>query len=248
MQRPDGRAERQMRPVEITTNVNIYAEGSALIKIGHTHVLCTASLEEKVPPFLRDTKEGWITAEYGMLPRATDQRTQREATRGRASGRTQEIQRLIGRSLRAVSNLPALGSRTIWVDCDVLQADGGTRTAAITGGFVAVAMALARMRTKNQLQGIPLRGLVAATSVGLLGGVACLDLAYAEDSQADVDMNIVRTDSGRFIEVQGTGERAPFSPAEMQTMLDLAIFGTDQLFDEQRRALKEILPALLPRP
>ena len=248
MQRPDGRAERQMRPVEITTNVNIYAEGSALIKIGHTHVLCTASLEEKVPPFLRDTKEGWITAEYGMLPRATDQRTQREATRGRASGRTQEIQRLIGRSLRAVSNLPALGSWTIWVDCDVLQADGGTRTAAITGGFVAVAMALARMRTKNQLQGIPLRGLVAATSVGLLGGVACLDLAYAEDSQADVDMNIVRTDSGRFIEVQGTGERAPFSPAEMQTMLDLAIFGTDQLFDEQRRALKEILPALLPRP
>jgi ribonuclease PH len=248
MQRPDGRGEKQMRPVEITTNVNIYAEGSALIKIGNTHVLCTASLEEKVPPFLRDTKEGWITAEYGMLPRATDQRTQREATRGRATGRTQEIQRLIGRSLRAVSNLPALGPRTLWVDCDVLQADGGTRTAAITGGFVAVALALARMRSRNLLQGQPLRGLVAATSVGLLGGVACLDLAYAEDSQADVDMNIVRTDTGRFIEVQGTGERAPFSPAEMQSMLDLAIAGTDQLFDQQRRALQEILPALLPRP
>lgn len=248
MQRPDGRDERQMRPVEITTNVNIYAEGSALIKIGNTHVLCTASLEEKVPPFLRDTREGWITAEYGMLPRATDQRTQREATRGRASGRTQEIQRLIGRSLRSVSNLPALGSRTLWVDCDVLQADGGTRTASITGGFVALAMAMARMRTKNQLQGAPLRGLVAATSVGMLGGISCLDLAYAEDSQADVDMNIVRTDSGRFIEVQGTGERAPFSPVELQAMLELAIFGTDQLFDQQRRVLKDILPALLPRP
>jgi len=248
MQRPDGRDERQMRPVEITTNVNIYAEGSALIKIGNTHVHCTASLEEKVPPFLRDTREGWITAEYGMLPRATDQRTQREATRGRASGRTQEIQRLIGRSLRAVSNLAALGSRTLWVDCDVLQADGGTRTASITGGFVALAMAMARLRTKNQLQGAPLRGLVAATSVGLLGGVSCLDLAYAEDSQADVDMNIVRTDSGRFIEVQGTGERAPFSPVELQSMLEMAIFGTDQLFEQQRRVLKDILPALLPRP
>ena len=183
-----------------------------------------------------------------MLPRATDQRTQREATRGKASGRTQEIQRLIGRSLRAVSDLTALGSRTIWIDCDVLQADGGTRTASITGAFVAMVLALAKMKTKNQLAKAPLRGMVAATSVGLIGGVACLDLSYAEDSQADVDMNVVRTDSGRFVELQGTGEKTPFSPQEMQAMLDLAAHGTNLLFEHQRKALRDVLPSLLPRP
>ncbi len=248
MQRLDGRGERDLRPVEITTAVNIYAEGSVLIKIGHTHVICTASVEDRVPPFLRDTNQGWITSEYGMLPRATDQRTQREATKGRASGRTQEIQRLIGRSLRAVSDLKALGSRTIWIDCDVIQADGGTRTASITGAFVALVLALGKMKTMNKLAGTPLRGMVAATSVGVLGRVPCLDLSYAEDSQADVDMNVVRTDGGQYVEVQGTGEKAPFSREEMQAMLDLATHGTNLLFDRQRAALRETLPALLPRP
>jgi ribonuclease PH len=248
MQRLDGRGERDLRAVEITTGVNKYAEGSALIRIGHTQVICTASVEDKVPPFLRDTNQGWITSEYGMLPRATDQRTQREATRGRASGRTLEIQRLIGRSLRAVSVLEALGPRTLWIDCDVIQADGGTRTASITGGFVAMALALGHLRRKNLLSGAPLRGLVAATSVGLLDGVACLDLSYAEDSQADVDMNVVRTDLGGYVELQGTGEKRSFTPAELQTLLDLAIEGTNRLFEHQRAALRDVLPALLPRP
>jgi ribonuclease PH len=237
-----------MRPVTIATGVNIYAEGSALIKIGNTHVICTASVEDRVPPFLRDANQGWITSEYGMLPRATDQRTQREATRGRASGRTQEIQRLIGRSLRSVSDLRAFGVRTIWIDCDVIQADGGTRTASITGAYVALALALYRLKQKNVLAGSPLRGVVAATSAGVLGGVPCLDLSYAEDSQADVDMNVVRTDRGQFVEVQGTGEKAPFSRQEMEAMLDLAARGTDQLFERQRAALGDILPVLLPRP
>jgi ribonuclease PH len=248
MQRLDGRSERDLRPIEITTGVNIYAEGSALIKIGNTHVICTASIEDKVPPFLRDTGQGWITSEYGMLPRATDQRTQREATRGRASGRTQEIQRLIGRSLRSVADLKALGPRTIWIDCDVIQADGGTRTASITGAFVALGMALRHMRKKSTLLAPPLRGMVAATSVGILGGVACLDLSYAEDSQAEVDMNVVRTDAGGYVEVQGTGEKSPFSPQEMQAMLDLAAHGTNLLFQHQRQALGDALPSLLPRP
>ena len=248
MQRLDGRTERDMRPVEIVTGVNMYAEGSALIKVGHTHVICTASVEDKVPPFLRDTNQGWITSEYGMIPRATDQRTQREATRGKASGRTQEIQRLIGRSLRAVTEMKALGSRTIWIDCDVIQADGGTRTASITGAFVAMVLAMAKLKSLNKLAGPPLRGMVAATSVGLLGGVPCLDLSYAEDSQADVDMNVVRTDSGRYVEVQGTGEKTPFSPDEMKAMLDLANHGAIQLFEQQRKTLREVLPALLPRP
>ncbi len=248
MQRLDGRTERDMRPVEIETGVNIYAEGSALIKVGHTHVICTASVEDKVPPFLRDTNQGWITSEYGMIPRATDQRTQREATRGKASGRTQEIQRLIGRSLRAVTDMKVLGSRTVWIDCDVIQADGGTRTASITGAFVAMVLAMGKLKSLNKLAGPPLRGMVAATSVGLLGGVPCLDLSYAEDSQADVDMNVVRTDSGRYVEVQGTGEKTPFSPDEMKAMLDLANHGAIQLFEQQRKTLREVLPALLPRP
>ncbi len=248
MKRLDGRGERDLRPVEITTGVNIYAEGSALIKVGNTQVLCTASLEDRVPPFLRDTNQGWITSEYGMLPRATDQRTQREATKGRTSGRTQEIQRLIGRSLRAVSDLKAIGSRTLWVDCDVLQADGGTRTASISGAFVALALALGKMRTMNILAGTPLRGMVAATSVGMIGGAACLDLSYAEDSQADVDMNVVRTDRGQYVEVQGTGEKTPFSQQEMDAMLELARYGTNLLFERQRETLRDVLPGILPRP
>ena len=246
MQRLDGRGERDVRQVEILTAVNIYAEGSALIKIGNTHVICTASLEDRVPPFLRDSNQGWITCEYGMLPRATDQRTQREATKGRASGRTQEIQRLIGRSLRSVSDLRALGSRTIWIDCDVVQADGGTRTASITGAFVA--LALGKMKKTSLLAGSPLRGMVAATSVGILGGAPCLDLSYAEDSQAEVDMNVVRTDRGQYVEVQGTGEKAPFSRQEMQAMLELAEHGTNLLFEHQRKALVDVLPGILPRP
>jgi ribonuclease PH len=248
MQRLDGRTERDMRPVEIQTGVNMYAEGSALIKVGHTHVICTASVEEKVPPFLRDTLQGWVTSEYGMIPRATDQRTQREATRGKASGRTQEIQRLIGRSLRSVMDLKALGSRTIWIDCDVIQADGGTRTASITGAFVAMVLALSKLKSLNRLTGPPLRGMVAATSVGLLGGVPFLDLSYAEDSQADVDMNVVRTDTGRYVEVQGTGEKTPFTPEEMKAMLELANHGANLLFEHQRKTLREVLPTLLPRP
>src|SRR5437879_9407916 len=191
MQRQDGRSERDMRPVESQTGINIYAEGSALIKIGHTHVICTASVEDKVPPFLRDTNQGWITSEYGMIPRATDQRTQREATRGKASGRTQEIQRLIGRSLRAVAEMKALGSRTVWIDCDVIQADGGTRTASITGAFVAMALALERMVAAGILKSVPLRDSVAATSVGLVDETMLLDLAYEEDSRAQVDMNVI---------------------------------------------------------
>jgi ribonuclease PH len=183
-----------------------------------------------------------------MLPRATDQRTQREVTRGRASGRTQEIQRLIGRALRAVSDLKALGPRTFWIDCDVIQADGGTRTASITGAFVALALALGHARKKSVLAGMPLRGMVAATSVGIIDGVPLLDLAYSEDSQADVDMNIVRTDAGHFVEIQGTGEKAPFAQKEMDSMLELASHGTSILFEHQRRALGDILPTILPRP
>ena len=247
MQRLDGRDERQSRPIEILTGVSMHAEGSALIKVGQTHVLCTASVEDRVPPFLRETGQGWVTCEYGMLPRATNERTQREATKGRPSGRTQEIQRLIGRSLRAVIEAKALGPRTIWIDCDVLQADGGTRCAAISGALVALTLALAKLRAKNLLGGPVLRGLVAATSVGIVGGLACLDLSYVEDSQADVDMNVVRTDAGRFVEVQGTAEKHPFSLEEMQRLLELAALGTDRLFEAQRAVLRDVLPPLLPR-
>jgi ribonuclease PH len=247
MQRLDGRDERQSRPIEILTGVNMHAEGSALIKVGQTHVLCMASVEDRVPAFLRETGQGWVTCEYGMLPRATNERTQRESTKGRPSGRTQEIQRLIGRSLRAVIDAKALGQRTVWIDCDVLQADGGTRCAAISGAYVALALALAKLRAKNLLGGGVLRGLVSATSVGIVGGLACLDLSYVEDSQADVDMNVVRTDGGRFVEVQGTAEKHPFSLEEMQRLLDLAVLGTDRLFEAQRAVLRDVLPPLLPR-
>jgi ribonuclease PH len=243
--RKDGRGPNQLREIRIDLDVNKYAEGSALIVLGDTRVICTASQEDKVPQWLRGQGQGWITAEYGMLPRATDVRTQREASRGRPSGRTQEIQRLIGRSLRAVTQLTAMGERTIWVDCDVIQADGGTRTASITGGFVALALALRRMRDRDQLLKKPLTGLVAATSVGILEGVPCLDLGYEEDSRAEVDMNIVRTSAGKYVEVQGTAEKTPFSHEEMQRMLQLANEGIDRLFDRQRSLLSDFLPSLL---
>jgi len=244
-QRKDTRAPNQMRELRIEPDVNKYAEGSALIVLGDTKVICTASIEDRVPPWLRGQGQGWVTAEYGMIPRATDQRTQREASKGRPSGRTQEIQRLIGRSLRSVTLLTAMGERTIWIDCDVIQADGGTRTASITGGFVALALAFKRMKEKDQLFKKPLTGLVAATSVGVLDGTVCLDLCYEEDSKADVDMNIVRTSAGRYVEVQGTAEKTPFSQEEMQKMLGLANDGIDRLFEAQRKLLSASLPSLL---
>ena len=244
-QRKDARSPSQMRELRIDLDVNKYAEGSALITLGDTRVICTASLEDRVPPWLRGQGQGWVTAEYGMIPRATDVRTQREASKGRPSGRTQEIQRLIGRSLRAITQLTAMGERTIWVDCDVIQADGGTRTASITGGFVALALAFRRMKEKDQLFKKPLTGLVAATSVGVLEGTPCLDLRYEEDSNADVDMNIVRTSAGRYVEVQGTAEKTPFTQEEMQKMLALANDGIDRLFEMQRKLLSSFLPSVL---
>jgi len=245
LQRKDGRGANQLRELRIDLDVNKYAEGSALITLGDTKVLCTASQEEKVPQWLRGQGQGWVTAEYGMLPRATDVRTQREASRGRPSGRTQEIQRLIGRSLRAVTQVTAFGERTIWVDCDVLQADGGTRTASITGGFVALTLAFRRMRDRDQLLRKPLTGLVAATSVGILETTPCLDLTYEEDSRAEVDMNIVRTSAGKYVEVQGTAEKTPFSQEEMLKMLHLAGDGIDRLFERQRSLLSDFLPSIL---
>jgi len=244
-QRKDARSPSQMRDLRIDVDVNKYAEGSALISLGDTRVICTASLEDRVPPWLRGQGQGWVTAEYGMIPRATDVRTQREASKGRPSGRTQEIQRLIGRSLRAITQLTAMGERTIWVDCDVIQADGGTRTASITGGFVALALAFRRMKEKDQLFKRPLTGLVAATSVGVLEGTPCLDLRYEEDSKADVDMNIVRTSAGRYVEVQGTAEKTPFTQDEMQKMLGLANDGIDRIFEMQRKLLSSFLSSVL---
>jgi ribonuclease PH len=245
IQRKDTRAPNQMRELRIEVDVNKYAEGSALIILGDTKVICTASVEDRVPPWLRGQGQGWVTAEYGMIPRATDVRTQREASKGRPSGRTQEIQRLIGRSLRAVTQLTATGERTLWVDCDVIQADGGTRTAAITGGFVALALAFKKMKERDQLFKKPLLGLVAATSVGMLEKTPCLDLRYEEDSRADVDMNIVRTSAGKYVEVQGTAEKIPFSQEEMQKMLTLANEGIDRLFERQRSLLSSFLPSIL---
>jgi ribonuclease PH len=204
-------------------------------------VICTASVEERVPPFLRGSGKGWVTAEYGMLPRATTTRMQREATAGKVGGRTQEIQRLIGRSLRAVIAMTELGERTIWVDCDVIQADGGTRTAAITGGFVALVLALERVREKGLLPRVPVTNYVAATSVGVIGGTPMLDLAYEEDSRADVDMNIIKTSDGRFIEVQGTAEAQPFSRAELDALLALADTGIATLIARQREVVGRIL-------
>ena len=204
------------------------------IEAGRTRVICTASVEDRVPPFLRNTGKGWVTAEYGMLPRATNTRMQREASAGKVGGRTQEIQRLIGRSLRSVTNMQALGERTIWIDCDVIQADGGTRTASITGAFVALALALEKMRERDAIKTIPLSDYVAATSVGIVDGEPLLDLAYEDDSRAEVDMNVVKTGDGRFIEVQGTAEAMPFGRDALDRLLDLADTGIRKLVEKQR--------------
>ena len=237
MSRPSGRAPDEMRRIVLEPGAAKYAEGSCLARFGDTHVLCTASVEEKVPPFLRNTGSGWITAEYGMLPRSTHTRTDREASRGRQTGRTQEIQRLIGRSLRAVTNLKALGERQIRIDCDVLQADGGTRTAAITGSYVALSLALKDMVAKATLAASPLTDAVAAVSCGIAAGVPVLDLDYAEDSAADADANFVLTGTGGIVEVQGTAEQEPFTEAQFHALLTLAKKGIGELTALQRLAI-----------
>lgn len=235
--RASNRLPHQLRPLHIERNINRFSEGSALISLGYTKVLCTASIEERVPPFLRGKGQGWVTAEYSMLPRATHERTPREAARGKQQGRTLEIQRLIARSLRSVVDLEALGERTITIDCDVLQADGGTRTAAITGGFVALADAIRYLLTNGKISKNPLHGQLAAVSVGIYRGEAILDLEYKEDSEAETDMNIVMNDAGAFIEVQGTAEGHAFHRDEMDKLLDLAADGIKEIMQEQRRVL-----------
>ncbi|HEX8171516.1 MAG TPA: ribonuclease PH [Thermoanaerobaculia bacterium] len=239
--RADGRTPDQLRPVTITTHFTRHAEGSVLIEVGDTKVICTASLQEKVPPFLYRSGKGWVTAEYGMLPRATTERVEREAAKGKQSGRTQEIQRLIGRSLRAAVNAELMGERTVWIDCDVIQADGGTRTASITGAYVALVLALSRVYLDGVMNSWPIVDFVAAVSVGMIGGTPMLDLNYGEDSKAGVDMNIVATGKGRFVELQGTAEGATFSDEEMNAMLALAKSGIGQLVEKQREVLAPVL-------
>ncbi|HVO24422.1 MAG TPA: ribonuclease PH [Candidatus Margulisiibacteriota bacterium] len=236
--RTDGRKLGELRNIKISSDFIRHAEGSVLIEVGDTRVICTATVEEQVPPFLRDTNRGWVTAEYGMLPGSSTTRIQRESARGRVGGRTHEIQRLIGRSLRAVTNLELIGPRTIWLDCDVIEADGGTRTASITGAYVALALALRRLRTAGRIAAEPLTGSVAAVSVGLVGGQALLDLCYDEDSRADVDMNFVMTGKGQFIEVQGTAEAKPFTKVQLVRLSDLAWKGIKELTGRQREALE----------
>ena len=235
--RVDGRSPDQMRPLKMTPDFISTAEGSVLIEIGSTRVICTATVDDGVPGFLKGSGKGWVTSEYGMLPRATEERTPREAARGKQSGRTLEIQRLIGRSLRAVTDQEALGERTVWIDCDVIQADGGTRTASITGAFVALALAFERLVAAGILKNSPLIDTVAATSVGIVDDRALLDLAYEEDSRAEVDMNVVMTGSGHFVEIQATAEGRPFSGSEMQDLLALAAAGIRRLTEEQRAVL-----------
>src|SRR3954464_6117903 len=239
--RSDTRPANQLRDTTITPDYLIHAEGSVLISAGLTKVICTASVEDRVPGFLRNTGKGWVTAEYGMLPRATSTRMQREASSGKVGGRTQEIQRLIGRSLRSVTNLPALGERTVWIDCDVIQADGGTRTASITGAFVALALALEKLRERDAIRTIPLTDYVAAISVGIVDGEPLLDLAYEDDSRADVDMNIVKTGDGRFIEIQGTAEAIPFGQDALLALLALADQGIKQLIEKQRAIIGHLV-------
>jgi len=236
MIRHDARRPDQLRPVTLTRNYLRYPEGSVLVEFGETKVICTASVEEKPPPFLRGQGQGWVTAEYGMLPRATSTRVAREANR--IGGRSQEIQRLVGRSLRAVVEMGKLGERTFWVDCDVIQADGGTRTAAITGGFVALVDAFAKLTQGGVLPGLPVRDCVAAISVGVVGGTVVLDLDYIEDSSAEVDMNVVMTEAGEFVEIQGTAEQVPFTWERLREMLTLAEAGIKRLVALQRRALE----------
>jgi ribonuclease PH len=239
--RPDGRLDEQLRPTRITPNYLMHAEGSVLVESGKTKVICTASVEDRVPPFRRNSGKGWVTAEYGMLPRATTTRMQREASSGRVGGRTQEIQRLIGRSLRAVTRVEELGERTITLDCDVIQADGGTRTASITGAFVALVFALQKMREQDTIRTMPVQDYVAATSVGIVEGMPMLDLAYIEDSKADVDMNIVKTGAGLYIELQGTAEAMPFGREALNRLLDLGDTGIRQLIALQRGLVGSIL-------
>jgi ribonuclease PH len=237
MTRLNERALDELRPIEIVPNFTKNPDGSVLIKCGQTMVLCTAMVEEKVPPFLRGTGSGWVTAEYSLLPASTETRVVREASKGKITGRTSEIQRLIGRSLRAVIDLKLLGERTIWVDCDVLQADGGTRTTAINGAFIAVALAMEKMLTNEVLTKLPIKDYLAAISVGIVKGIPHLDLEYAEDSQADVDMNIVMTGQGEFVEIQGTGEEAVFNKAELAQLLDLAEKGIKEVIERQKQLL-----------
>jgi ribonuclease PH len=238
MQRPSGRRHDELRPVRLTRHYTKHAEGSVLVEFGDTKVICTASVEEKVPPFLKGKGQGWVTAEYGMLPRSTNTRSDREAARGKQSGRTQEIQRLIGRSLRSVFDLPALGERTLHIDCDVIQADGGTRTASITGGFVAAFDAVRWLRARGMIESLPVLDFVAAISVGVFLGVPLLDLDYVEDSSCETDMNVVMTGSGGFVEVQGTAEGKPFSRAQMDGLLELARQGIESLVAAQKKALE----------
>jgi len=239
MVRADGRNPLQLRPISITTNYIKHAEGSVLIEVGDTRVICTATVEERVPHFLKGAGKGWVTAEYGMLPRATGSRNVREAVRGKLGGRTHEIQRLIGRSLRAVIDLPALGERTVLIDCDVIQADGGTRTASITGAYVALACAMKNLQDKGVVQDNPLSDLVAAVSVGIVGGAVLLDLCYEEDYQAEVDMNVVMTGGGRFVEIQGTAEEASFTRQEMNDLVTAAEQGIQELVTLQKTVLIE---------
>ncbi len=239
--RVDGRLPEQLRPTHITPHFVIHPEGSVLVESGKTKVICTASVEDRVPPFRRNSGKGWVTAEYGMLPRATTTRSQRESTAGKVGGRTQEIQRLIGRSLRTVTKLEELGERTITLDCDVIQADGGTRTASITGAFVALVLALQKMREQGTIKTMPVQDFVAATSVGIVGGEPMLDLSYVEDSRADVDMNIVKTGAGLYIELQGTAETVPFGREALNRLLDLGDTGIRQLIALQRGHVGQFL-------
>jgi ribonuclease PH len=236
--RSDGRKQDELRKIKIKQDVMKFAEGSCLIEMGNTRVICTASIEDKVPPFLKGKGSGWITAEYGMLPRSCKSRIDREAARGKQSGRTHEIQRLIGRSMRSVADLKAFGERTIWIDCDVLQADGGTRTASITGSFIALIGAFSILKQRKVIEKIPVSDYVAAVSVGIIDKVPCLDLNYEEDSTAEVDMNIVMTGKGKFIEVQGTAEKEPFSAKELNELIELAKGGIQNLIEIQRKIVK----------
>lgn len=240
MIRSDGRRPDELRPVQMEPNYLKYAEGSVLVSVGHTRVLCAASLEDRVPQWMKGRGTGWVTAEYAMLPRATQERTQREAAKGRLGGRTHEIQRIIGRALRAVTDMAKLGERTVWLDCDVLQADGGTRTAAVTGAWVALALALMRSFDPKDARKWPLTGQIAATSVGIVAGMPLLDLAYDEDSRAEVDMNVFMTDAGKFTELQGTAEATPFSRSELDSLLGLAEGGIRTLLSAQRSVLEPL--------
>jgi ribonuclease PH len=241
--RADGRGPNELRKIEIVPGYVSSAEGSVLMRLGETQVICTASVDDGVPPFLKGSGRGWITGEYAMIPRATESRTPREVTKGRPAGRTMEIQRLIGRALRAATDLEGLGERTVWVDCDVIRADGGTRTASITGSMVAVGLALQRLKAQRALNRLPLRNYVAAISVGLVGGEMLLDLNYAEDSHAEVDLNVAMTGDGRLVEVQATAEGKPFQVAEMTGLIELARPAIGRLIEAQRAILKLEIPA-----